>query len=90
MVVIIRCLICIHGLLSSSNDFSFIIPNLSKYYDAVISYDMPGHGENKLKFNTSEIKRFYINMYDELAARYDEIDILGYSLGGRVDICNYL
>lgn len=84
MVVIIRCLICIHGLLSSSNDFSFIIPNLCKYYDAVISYDMPGHGKNELKFNTSEIKRFYINIYDELAARYDEIDILGYSLGGVI------
>ena len=84
MVVIIRCLLCIHGLLSSSKDFSFLVPNLSKYYDGIYSYDMPGHGENELKFNTNEIKKFYIRKYDELALKYDVIDILGYSLGGVI------
>lgn len=79
-----RCLICIHGLLSTKNDFSFLVPNLKTYYDEIYNFDMPGHGNNLLPFNTKTIKEFYINKYDELALKYDKIDLIGYSLGGVI------
>lgn len=79
-----RCLLCIHGLLSSNRDFSFLTENLSQYYDYILNIDMPGHGDNSLSFNTKTIKEFYIRKYDELSTKYDSIDLLGYSLGGVI------
>lgn len=79
-----KCLLCIHGLLSSKNDFSFLIPNLKKYYDNVVALDIPGHGENELPFKTAYVKSYFVEKYDALSRKYEEIDVLGYSLGGVI------
>lgn len=84
LVIVLRCLICIHGLLSSQNDFSYFYPHLKPYYDRIALFDMPGHGKNTLSFTTKNIQKFYLEKYQILAKTYDEIDLLGYSLGGVI------
>lgn len=79
-----KCLLCIHGLLSSKNDYSYLASHLKEYYDFIAAYDMPGHGNNDTEFNTLNIKNFYLDKIDNLSKHYDEIDIIGYSLGGVI------
>ncbi len=77
-------LICFHGLLSTKNDFSFISKELAGDYDTIVAYDLPGHGENNLKFNSKNIKLFVTQIYDSLRRQYDTIDVIGYSMGGVI------
>lgn len=79
-----KCLVCIHGLLSDKKDFSYLANALKPYYDAIELRDMPGHGDNKAPFKTEAIERFYLELLEHLAIKYDVIDLMGYSLGGVV------
>lgn len=79
-----RALICIHGLLSNHGDFSFYAQTFKNYYDYIACYDLPGHGQNKLKFNTNNIKNFILNVYDSLSSKFEIIDVIGYSMGGVI------
>ncbi len=79
-----RALICIHGLLSCKADFSFYNQTLYNYYDMIANYDLPGHGENQLKFNSNNIKKFIVAVYDSLVYKYETIDVIGYSMGGVI------
>lgn len=79
-----KALMMIHGLLSSKKALEFYQKQLEYEYNAVVCYDMPGHGENRLKFTTENIKSFIVDLYDQLSRRYDEIDVLGYSMGGVI------
>lgn len=79
-----RALLCFHGLLSSKADFDKILPRIAGLYDYIACYDLPGHGYNTLKFNTANIKRFVLDMYDHLSNTYEEIDVIGYSMGGII------
>lgn len=81
---IMAALICFHGLLSSKNDFNFLKNHLYPYYQEIVSYDLPGHGENNLKFNSENIKHFVVDVYDSISLKYDEIDVIGYSMGGVI------
>ncbi len=77
-----KALICLHGLLSSSKDFKLINERLKNFYDKIICYDLPGHGLNSIKFNSKNIKKFLIDIYDSIADKYSDIDLIGYSMGG--------
>ena len=77
-----KALICLHGLLSTKNDYNEIKNALKEEYDTIACYDLPGHGYNTDKFNTSNIQQFLINLYDSLAVKHDQIDVIGYSMGG--------
>lgn len=79
-----RGLICIHGLLSSKVDFIRIEPSLRNLYDWIETSDLPGHGMNPLKFNTQNVKNYILNIYDRMAVKCDEIDVIGYSMGGVI------
>ncbi|HRF70975.1 MAG TPA: carboxylesterase, partial [Candidatus Pelethenecus sp.] len=79
-----RGLICIHGLLSSKADFIRIEPSLRNLYDWIETSDLPGHGMNQLKFNTQNVKDYILNIYDRMAVKCDEIDVIGYSMGGVI------
>ena len=79
-----RALLCFHGLLSTKADFNTILPKLNTLYDTIACYDLPGHGYNTLKFNTLNIKKFVLEAYDTLSHTHDEIDVMGYSMGGVI------
>ncbi len=79
-----RAVICFHGLLSTKADFTYLFPMLNQMYDKIACYDLPGHGYNTQKFNTENVKRFVIEIYDSLAITYEQIDIIGYSMGGII------
>lgn len=77
-----KALICLHGLLSTKADFKEISYALKDQYDTIACYDLPGHGYNNLKYNTPTIKRFLLDIYDSLAVKHNQIDVIGYSMGG--------
>ncbi|MDE7263859.1 MAG: alpha/beta fold hydrolase [Anaeroplasmataceae bacterium] len=77
-----RALICLHGLLSTRADFTAITIKLKRRYDKIVCYDLPGHGTNALKYNTKNVKKFVVDIYDSLASQYEIIDVIGYSMGG--------
>ena len=79
-----RAILCFHGLLSTKSDFSYLSTMLKNHYYKLISYDLPGHGQNKMKFNSENIKKFVVDMYDSIAYKYDSIDAIGYSMGGVI------
>ena len=53
-------------------------------YDWIETSDLPGHGMNQLKFNTQNVKNYILNIYDRMAVKCDEIDVIGYSMGGVI------
>ncbi len=77
-----KALICLHGLLSSNKDFKLIKDRLKNLYDEIICYDLPGHGLNSIKFNSKNIKKYLVNIYDSISNKYSDIDLIGYSMGG--------
>lgn len=77
-----RALICLHGLLSSQKDFKLVATKLNHIYDEIICYDLPGHGFNLIAFNSQSIKKFLTDIYDSIASKYTDIDLIGYSMGG--------
>lgn len=83
MVVFLKALLCFHGLLSNHNDFAYIYNHLKPYYDKILCTDLPGHGTNQEKFTTENIKKYSLDLYDSLS-QFEEIDVIGYSLGGLI------
>lgn len=83
MVMTIKILLLIHGYTSNKESMSKIKKELEKIYDEIISIDLPGHGDNKLKFNLKNTLNYCINCYDHLAKR-GSVDICGHSLGGML------
>lgn len=80
-MIIIKALIVFHGLCESKKQMFNILSKISRYYDTVICDDMPGHGNNTLEFNKENTLKYVIFQYDKVK-NYDEIDVLGYSIGG--------
>ncbi len=80
----LTALICFHGLFSSKSDFDNLSTYLRGYYDKIIAYDLPGHGQNLMKFKTKNIEKFVVDLYDSIVKEYDDIDVIGYSMGGVI------
>lgn len=78
----IKALLCIHGILSSNIDYEYIKKYLHSYYDFIYTINLPGHGNNTLKFSVTNTLDYVIKEYDILNKKYNEIDVIGYSLGG--------
>lgn len=81
-MIIIKALLCIHGLLSSNIDYSYINQFLKYKYDFISTPNIPGHGTNLNNFNVNNTLSFILFEYDKLNQIYDEIHVIGYSLGG--------
>lgn len=75
-------LLCIHGLLSSGDDYKYLKNVLNDYYDYIHIPDLPGHGNNNMKFEVDNTLSYVLGEYDKLSVRYDKIDVIGYSMGG--------
>ena len=79
-----RALLMIHGFASSPAVYREMIHQLTNY-DALFCPLLPGHGRNLQDF--SETKgtdwlTFIEKTFDDIAQNYEEIDVLGLSLGG--------
>lgn len=81
-----KAIILIHGFLTNKDDFKNIIPELDKIYDYVCLYEVPGHTipPNYKKFRVNETFETLLECYDNLALDYDEIDCMGFSMGGAL------
>ena len=80
-MIIIKALIVFHGLRENKKQMFNILSKISRYYDTIICSDMPGHGNNTLEFNKDNTLKYVINQYDRVK-NYEEIVVLGYSIGG--------
>lgn len=79
-------LLFIHGFLTGTDDWDYVLPALEKDYDEVVLFCHPGHVRAGEKPNYKEftLKRTYAEMDKTLEALsvYDEVDIVGHSMGG--------
>lgn len=75
-------LLCLHGLLSDSSDFTYLYSFLRQNYEYIYIPTMPGHGKRTDKFQAKEVLSYALESYDLMHRQYKKIDILGYSLGG--------
>lgn len=83
-----RAILLLHGFLSEMNDFDSINDELLKRYDRVYRPILPGHGDADVcdynKFNREDTFKVLLEAFDELAAEYDTIDVMGFSMGGAL------
>lgn len=83
MVMYIKKLLLIHGYTSNMQSMQKIKNKLQYYYDEIILIDIPGHGNNNLKFNLKNTIDYCISIYDSISKRA-KVDICGHSLGGMI------
>ena len=76
----------IHGFLTVTADFGRLYDYLDMY-DEVKAVEIPGHNGEKpdfAKFTAEATFRTVLDAYDELAAKYDSVDVVGFSMGGTL------
>ena len=75
----------IHGFLTSIEDFG-VLYNMLDDYDEVVKCQIPGHGEKiDYKLFTIDATLFKVlDTFDELKSRHDQVDIVGFSMGGAL------
>lgn len=75
----------IHGFLTDINDFGRLYDYLDMY-DEVKKCEIPGHnGEVDFsKFTFESVIDTVLTRFDELSAKYDEVDVIGFSMGGAL------
>lgn len=81
-----RALLLLHGFASSPAVFRALLPQLPAY-DAVLCPALPGHADSILAFSHSTAKdwiRAADEAFESLAADYEQVDVLGLSLGGLI------
>lgn len=75
----------IHGFLTEVKDFGRLYDYLDMY-DEVLPVEIPGHnGEvDFTKFTVEHTQQVVLDAYDTLAAKYDKVDVVGFSMGGAL------
>lgn len=79
-----RAILLLHGFASTPGVFRFIIPHLKKY-DGIFAPALPGHADSLASFATTTEKDWldYTALFcKNLSQEYEQVDILGLSLGG--------
>lgn len=82
-----RAILFLHGLLGSPLEFRSIPVFLKQYYDKVVMITYPGHGETPKEwanFKAFETCEKVLNCFEYLCKMYDEIDVVGFSMGGTL------
>lgn len=81
-----KAVILIHGFITSPEDFNPLYKFLNKNYDYVCKVYLPGHkdDENYKSFTFDSTLNVILNTYDDIALKYDTIDLIGFSLGGAL------
>ena len=81
-----KAVMTIHGFLTVTQDFGRLYDYLDMY-DEVKAVEVPGHNGEKPNFKlfTPEATfRTVLDAYDELASKYDSVDVVGFSMGGTL------
>lgn len=78
------CLL-IHGYLTDPDDFQDLPEKITKFYDRIIKFVIPGHGEDGLKYFTADnVFKKVDEQMEELINPENQIDVIGFSLGGAL------
>lgn len=80
----------IHGFLTDKNDFGDLVRRVDGMYDEIFLCEIPGHDENRdyALFTVDSTIEYVEQNFYRLRAKYDQIDLFGYSMGGA--LCTYL
>lgn len=81
-----KALMTIHGFLTSTKDFGRLYDCLDSY-DEVKAVKVPGHDDEKpnyAQFTVDSTFKTVLNAYDELRKSHDQVDVVGYSMGGAL------
>lgn len=81
-----KAILLLHGFMTDQSDFDSLVPKLDGKYDYICRILFPGHGkgENTALFTVNDTFKCLLDTYDELAKVYDEIDVVGFSMGGAL------
>lgn len=81
-----KAVMTIHGFLTSTTDFGRLYDYLD-YYSEVKAVEIPGHNGEKPNFSQFSVDGTFktvLNAYDELRAKHDQVDVVGFSMGGAL------
>ena len=81
-----KAVMTIHGFLTETKDFGRLYDYLDSY-DEVKAVEIPGHNGEKPNFKLFKVAETFkavLDVYDELASRHDEVDVVGFSMGGAL------
>lgn len=81
-----RAVLLLHGFATDIDDFAPLLKSLNTIYDEIDLKLIPGHGQNDhLKnFKVKETFLFVNREFEYLKNNYDEVDIIGFSMGGAL------
>ena len=80
-----KAVMTIHGFLTVVEDFGRLYDYLDSY-DEVVKVEIPGHnGEVDFdKFTVESTQEAVLSAYDKLREKHDEVDVVGFSMGGAL------
>lgn len=81
-----KAAITIHGFLTVKEDFGRLYDYLD-FYDEVKAVELPGHNGDKPNFSLFTTKATFkavLDAYEQLASKYDCVDVIGFSMGGAL------
>ena len=75
----------IHGFLTVKEDFGRLY-DFFDCYDEVLAVEIPGHnGDASIDdFTVEDTFSTVLSAYDKLRAKYDQVDVVGFSMGGAL------
>ena len=80
-----KAVMTIHGFLTVKEDFGKLYDHLD-CYDEVLAVEIPGHN-GKVdfdKFTVESTVEAVLSGYDKLRSKHDEVDVVGFSMGGAL------
>lgn len=80
-----KAVMTIHGFLTDTRDFGRLYDFLD-CYDEVVACQVPGHN-GKVDFSKFTVDATLVEVtacYDKLRAKHDEVDVVGFSMGGAL------
>ncbi len=80
-----KAIMTIHGYLTDMEDFGELYDHLSDY-DCVHKCAVPGHAHDAdpSRFTVDNTIAKILSDFDKLSMQYDEVDVVGYSMGGAL------
>lgn len=81
-----RAIMLLHGFCTDKNDFLPLLPKIEGLYDFVWNKNLPGHSKDEhfKGFTADNTFNYILNEYDELKVTYDQVDCVGFSMGGAL------